>query len=477
MNIRRRLFISHILMVVIPLVVSLVVFHGGLHLFVTLNEPRDDRGRGDVRNFLEYSAQLQSRAEKWRESPNIDEMTKEANEFNEQHRAYGPVLLIYRGETPVVDKKIDAGEPFVDLVAEQGGQGTFLGRSSAHVEDVGDYRVILLDESRFNRRPRSYRDVMFMGGIVSLVLSVFIILVTNRFLTQFVFSKILRAMDTLTGGVLQLRDGNLGFRINYRENDEFKPICEDFNKMASRLLESESARQQDEQSRKELIAGISHDLRTPLTSIKAYVEGIERGVASTPEAQKRYIDTIKNKADDLERIIESLFLFSKLDTGEFPYRMERTEIYSVVREIIDEASEEYANRGLEISLRRDCRDIFVNIDAAQMRNVLINVFENSVKYGRTNGGHLNVTLSEDGENAVIALSDDGPGVPADALDKLFDVFFRIDGSRSNPGHGSGLGLAISAKVVKAFGGSITAANAAEGGLSLTVRLPMARGGL
>jgi signal transduction histidine kinase len=309
------------------------------------------------------------------------------------------------------------------------------------------------------------------GAIVSLVCSVFIIFFTNRFLTRFVFKKIVYGMDTLTHGVHQVRDGNLDYRIDYKEEDEFSQVCGEFNEMAARLLESLEARRKDEQSRKELIAGISHDLRTPLTSIKAYVEGLEKGVASTQEARERYIGTIKNKTGDLEHIIDALFLFSKLDTGELPYNIERVNLASKVSEIVDGLMEEYGNRGLDISQVSASGQPFSDIDVAQMRGVIINIFENSVKYKNKERGRICVSVTEEAGSACLVISDDGPGVPDEALPKLFDVFYRSDSSRSEPGKGSGLGLAIAAKIVKRFGGSIVAANVPGGGLSIKMTFP------
>lgn len=128
--------------------------------------------------------------------------------------------------------------------------------------------------------------------IVTLLLIVFL---TNRFLTRFVFRRISEPLTTLAEGVHQIRDGNLTYRIDYRENDEFLPVCEDFNEMAQRLRTAVEQSQKEEESRKELLASISHDIRSPLTSIRAYVEGLTDGVADTPEKQKNYLDTIRKK--------------------------------------------------------------------------------------------------------------------------------------------------------------------------------------
>lgn len=127
------------------------------------------------------------------------------------------------------------------------------------------------------------------------VLLLLIIFLTNRFLTRFVFRRISEPLKTLSEGVHQIRDGNLSHRIAYSEKDEFLPICEDFNEMAERLRTSVEQLQKEEESRKELLAGISHDIRSPLTSIRAYVEGLLDGVAVTPEKQRAYLCVIQKK--------------------------------------------------------------------------------------------------------------------------------------------------------------------------------------
>ena len=125
-----------------------------------------------------------------------------------------------------------------------------------------------------------------------------------------------------------------------------------------RLFDMVNARQKDEENRKELIAGISHDLRTPLPSIKAYIEGSEKGVSSTPQAQQKYIDTIKNKVSDMEHIINQLFMFSKLDIGEFPLRLETVDIVEVIGNFINESASEYKEKGLFISFPQKVNRLF-----------------------------------------------------------------------------------------------------------------------
>lgn len=231
-----------------------------------------------------------------------------------------------------------------------------------------------------------------------------------------------------------------------------------------------------ENNRRELIAGISHDLRTPLTSIKAYLEGIETGLASTPEKQQKYFSTIKNKTNDLEHIINQLFLFSKLDIGEYPVNMQRIDLGRTLAEMLAELTDEYGRRGLTIIQDQDdvpsfVENIFVNADYLQLRNVIINILENSVKYKNTEKGVLHVNSSVVNSTVEITLTDDGPGVPPNALDKLFDVFYRTDPARNNEKKGSGLGLAIADKTIRRMGGSIHAELPGHG-LSIVIRLPV-----
>ncbi|MBU3179453.1 HAMP domain-containing histidine kinase [Clostridium estertheticum] len=317
----------------------------------------------------------------------------------------------------------------------------------------------------------THDKIVFSLAIIIILVISAIILLTNRFLTRFVFKSIILPLDTLIYGVRQIRDGNLDYHIEYTGKDEFEGICSDFNEVAQRLLDSVNARQKDEVNCKELIAGISHDLRTPLTSIKAYVEGIETGVASTPEIQKRYLNTIKNKTLDLEHIVSQLFLFSKLDIGEFPLYLKKVDIGKELSNIVINLTEEYERKGLIITLTQNVKDIYVQADVVQLRNAVVNVLENSVKYKNREQGKMRIICETDDNYVAIKLNDNGSGVSEEALEKLFDIFYRTDPSRTNPSNGSGLGLSITAKIIEKLGGSIRAENVQEGGLTIIMMLP------
>ena len=292
------------------------------------------------------------------------------------------------------------------------------------------------------------------------------VLMANRFLTRFVVRKIEEPLDLLSEGARRLGEGDLDFRIAYAGKDEFAPVCGAFNEMAARLKESVERTRRDEESRKELLAGISHDLRSPLTSIRAYVEGLLDGVAQTEESKQRYLRTIRTKAEDIDRLVSQLFLYSKLDLEGDPMEMRPIRLDEFVAGFVEEAALDSRTRGLEITAEQ-LTPVTVSADPEQLRRVLSNILENSIKYKAKETGRLRITLEESGR---LTLADDGPGVPEEALPKLFDVFYRSDPARKNPAGGSGLGLAIAAKAVQGMGGTIRARSGPHGGLAIEITL-------
>ena len=410
LSIKRRLFISNILMVVLPIVVTTVLFFS-----ISLLHPG---GAG----FGSRSG---------------------------------------RGEATVNDPWFAAG------MLMEGGYIRLPSDIPILVTDNGEHLIMLpgnfwLDE----HDRRTNRVIPFLA--VGLLGIVFII---NRALTKYISHSIITSIDTLVDGVREISEGNLDYRIHYNKGDEFDAVCGDFNEMATRLSEMVNQRQMDEAGRKELIAGISHDLRTPLTSIKAYIEGFRKGVASTPEMREKYLDTIQSKTEDIEYIINQLFLFSKMDIGEFPFKLEAVDIGDELKRIVDSLDYE----GLTIELKENVQSIAVSIDIVQFRNVIQNILNNSVKYGNKEVGYSEISCIANNDTVSITIRDNGPGVPEEMLNKIFDVFYRGDASRTSPSNGSGLGLAICLKAIERLNGSIRAENTEGSGLSIIITLPIQKG--
>jgi signal transduction histidine kinase len=357
------------------------------------------------------------------------------------------------------------------------GIGTvFFGIDFINMSEVEQEQII----DDWNKSLRGIRVEMILSGIF-----IFMTMAANLCMTRIIIKHIMMPLKTLASGIRQIGENNLGFRLAYPGNDEFSAVCDTFNETASRLEAMVKERQKNENSRKELIAGISHDLRTPLTSIRVSVNGIKSGVAATVEQREKYLSIIENKTVDLEHIIDQLFLFSKLDMDEFPVHTQIVSYSAMIGDCIEELSCEYERRGLAIVARELPEHIHIDIDPILFSRVLINIFENTVKYKTTEKGHIAISCTEiensgGTKNVEITLADDGPGVPPESLEKLFDVFYRADESRHDSSSGgtvhkkgSGLGLAISAKIIAKMGGAIRAELPAGGGLAIVITLPLA----
>jgi signal transduction histidine kinase len=322
----------------------------------------------------------------------------------------------------------------------------------------------------------SLRWQQIVNSAIMLIPAILIITMVNQLLTRKIIKRIMKPLNTLRDGARQFSENNFNFRLDYCDNDEFRQVCDMFDEMAARLEAMKQERQKNEDNRRELLAGISHDLRTPLTAIKMSIDGIKTGVAATDEQRKKYAKIIENKTGDMEHIINQLFLFSKLDMDEFPAETRFVNCSTMLEDCIEELSGEYERRGLTLVMRKLPRDMYISIDPVLFRRVIVNIFENAVKYKTVEMGHITITCANPAEsgdetkNVEICFADDGPGVKPESLEKLFDVFYRADQARIKKG--SGLGLAISAKIIAKMGGTIHAELPVSGGLAIVIRLPL-----
>ena len=301
-------------------------------------------------------------------------------------------------------------------------------------------------------------------GAVGMALLLTIIF-TNLHLTRELFSHISGPLDTLVSGVDRIRSGDLDSPINYTEPDEFKAACDAVDLMAAKLKASLEAEQYRQQSRKELIAGMSHDLKSPLTSIRAYTEALLEGVAETPEAQKKYLETIRKKECEMENMVSRLFEFSKLELSEYPTNPEildiKTELEKIVSDIAPAADMDMT----------ELRSSAVTADREQLWRIVENIIGNSIRYSGRERVKIWVSSHEQDGEVRLEFADDGVGAPEETLPKLFDLFYRTDPARAETGSGSGLGLAIVKKSAEQMGGRAFAEKSVHGGLCIVIILP------
>ena len=224
-----------------------------------------------------------------------------------------------------------------------------------------------------------------------------------------------------------------------------------------RLKESAEEKIQYDKESKELISNISHDLKTPITAIKGYVEGIMDGVASSPEKLDKYIRTIYNKANDMDRLIDELTFYSKIDTNKIPYTFSKINVSQYFRDCVEEVGLDMEARGIELGYFNYVdEDVVVIADAEQMKRVINNIIGNSVKYLDKKKGIINIRIKDDGDFIQVEIEDNGKGIAAKDLPNIFDRFYRTDSSRNSSQGGSGIGLSIVRKIIEDHGGRIWA---------------------
>lgn len=477
-TIKKRLVISNILMIIVPVIITsfIGIICAGILWFVVTSGA--GLGFNDSEDFYKASRGISMIVEKSLKKDKHENLVKDlswiSGILDENAMALsvdssGKTLYQYGRAT-------EADGILMEAEAILGGKGFVSnGTRELYVQQVENngavYRIAIF-ASPSELSHRTLKVVLVILAFILMFAILISILITNRFLTKFVFQKIEHPLDILSDGVWQISDGNLEHRIVYECQDEFAPICADFNEMAARLKASVELTKQHEQSRKELLAGISHDLRSPLTSIRAYVEGLLDGIAKTPETQKGYLEIIKNKAEDIDRMLSKIFLFSKMELGEYPDNPELLRLDDEVRQFIRALGTEYEEKGLVLSANA-LVPATVLADPDQLRRVLTNIMENSAKYKTKVTGTLTISLREDKGGYRLSLCDDGPGVPKEALSHLFEVFYRSDPSRQNPHRGSGLGLAIAANAILRMKGTIEAKTGKNGGLEIVIWLPKA----
>lgn len=326
---------------------------------------------------------------------------------------------------------------------------------------------------------------------VTAIFGIGIVVLINLVMVFVIARSIMKPLDLLKKGTKMISEGNLDFEIDYNGNDEISEVIDNFEDMRRKLSLSTEQQRRYEISRKTLIAGISHDLSTPLTSIKGYVSGLLDGIADSPEKQEKYLKTIYNTAEEMDRLVNELFLFSKLDMDKVPFHFEKVDIGEYLASCCDEMKFTFEKDKLLIGFTDRLESpASVFLDRNQFGRVLLNIARNSVKYKKEEVASLHVDLSmadpepqeEDlGETTAVSppkmvrivLKDNGIGVPAELTERIFESFYRRDPARSNPTSGSGLGLAIAKQIVNRHCGVISAESVVGLGLSIIIDLPVA----
>lgn len=291
---------------------------------------------------------------------------------------------------------------------------------------------------------------------ILIVVLLAILLFTNWLLFRLITRSIIKPLNGLRQSAEQIKEGDLHFEVKAQGNDEIGQLCVSFEEMRRQLKHSVQLQLQYEENRKELLSSISHDLRTPITTIKGYVEGIRDGVADTQDKMDKYLDTIHSRVISMDRLVDELFLYSKLDLKRVPYSFEHTDLQQFLQDVIEELRFDLDLQGVHIEGIYPDRPIIVVADREKLKRVVLNLIDNGVKYMDKDERNITVRVMEEDDHALVVISDNGPGIRTEQLPYIFEQFYRGDESRSGDAGGSGLGLAIARQIIEGHGGRIWA---------------------
>ncbi len=480
MKLRSKLIVSNIIAMLIAVATMLIVT---LILAISFRNvtgislEKFKESQNDIREVERYIDQTLNRMEYSQSLENRNMIYSEMDNYL-RNRGY-EIQLIQNGK--IIDSNMsDENKKFLESINYN--MDTY---KNSNILQIDNKNIIkknfhIEDSERSilavgNMVPYQYVDMDFVlkTAITYLALFVFMSIsmffVTNIALTGYLSRYILNPIYRLKYGTEKIRKEDYKYTIKYDEKNEFGEVITEFNDMKEKLRASVEQQKNFDEDRKQLIVGISHDLRTPMTSIKGYAKGLMDGIANTPEKQEKYLKTIYTKTEELENLIEILYSYSRLESGSMRFNFEEIDFIGFMIEEVKNMVQEYDGRNISINYVGIInRQIMVSLDKTQFIRVLFNMVENSCKYAGE-GVKIRFRTYLEKEYICLEVKDNGPGVKEESLDKIFEVFYRADSSRTDPGKSSGLGLSIVKRVVEGHGGTIAAHN--DNGLVITIKLP------
>ncbi len=327
-------------------------------------------------------------------------------------------------------------------------------------------------------RTRYGIDIRHLGAsgrsliLYVLIAMVVILVITALILSFWLYRSINSPLLSLTRATKSIRDGNLDFELKGEGDvEEILELFESFEQMRIRLKHANEAQLEFDRQNRELISNISHDLRTPLTAVQGYCEGIMDGVADTPEKMERYIRTIFNKTNDMNILLNELSFYSRITTNRMPYAFDKVDVRSFYDDAAEEIRDDLNSKNISFIFENEVPEgTCVIADAEQLTRVLHNLINNSVKYMDKEDKMITLTVTLLSDEVQTFVTDNGKGIAAKDLANVFERFYRTDSSRHSEAGGSGIGLSIVKKIVEDHGGRVWASSKEGEGTTMAYAL-------
>ena len=305
--------------------------------------------------------------------------------------------------------------------------------------------------------------LLFAAAVAALIFFLLSSLFTRR-----MSMKITEPLISLSEGAKRIRNGNLTEDIVYRGDEEFEEVCDTFNEMQHAILSNREKQAQYEKARTDMVTGISHDLRTPLTAVQGYIKGIMDGVAATEEDKSAYLRTAYEATKEMNVLLQKLFDFSKVESGKLSFQMVEGDLAELVASYVAQHEVTAGEKKVEFSFEKSGEILpDIQMDVDQIRRILDNLLENSIKYAGCTPVKIRILVCETETNVVLHWKYNGKGVPEDKIGRIFEQFYRCDEARREKG--SGVGLYVVKYIMEQHGGHVTAEN--SDGLLLKLYFP------
>ncbi|WP_127837480.1 HAMP domain-containing sensor histidine kinase [Clostridium prolinivorans] len=472
MDIKKRLLISNTVTIITPFIITFIVTF--FIIFISSTFFSKDISYNNIKKFAKINSELFNIKNSI--SKQNDEITKDDFEkyLSSKLSKFNGKYIIIDGHSDTVFPqeftKIDV-EKIKEIVKGNSFEKSININNLTYI--IEDVDVVLKNgvKSKVILLAPIEKNNMFSRLLIVIIL-VFIIsfISVNIIMSYEISMKIIKPINSLKKAASEISSGNLNCEIIEEGDKEIKELCHDFEIMRIQLKDSINIKMKYDDNRKMLISSISHDLKTPITSIKGYVEGILDGVANTKEKIENYLKTIYLKAEHIDLMIDDLLLYSKLDLNQLPFNFEKTNIVEYFNFCIEEMLPEILKLNIKIRFENNLKSSqFVMIDRERMRRVIVNIIDNSCKYMDKKQGEIIIKFRETSTSVIVEIRDNGKGIKETEINKIFDRFYRADFSRSGA-KGSGLGLAIAKQIVEGHYGKIWAVSHGNEGISIIISL-------
>ena len=310
----------------------------------------------------------------------------------------------------------------------------------------------------------------YIGIIIpAIIISISITLLVSLVLADRFSHEVTKPLSEIAEEMLKLKEENPEFHFMNYHFDEMNAIANTTLKMSKAVKDSMQQIEFEKMVRQEFFSNASHELKTPLTSVRGYIELLENGMAKDEKMQKEFLSRIKKETVNMTNLINDILMISRLETKEAEVIKTGVRICPLVREICD--SLEMLARENQVTVHMNCKPLTIKANIQQIRELLGNLITNAIKYNKP-GGKVEVTVTSESKEIIITVEDTGVGIPEESKQRIFERFYRVDKGRSKKVGGTGLGLSIVKHIVNFYEGTIEVESKLMVGTKFTVRLPI-----